>query len=228
MSSEDVQRHATDPLRPVSIISPILQVLYAISLDKGHQKLIHQLQKYQEEMPAIHPLPQDKSLDAEWRACYEGMLDNIKEHGYYKPQYKHGKLMRGCNLMCCGLCSVTTCLPCCIWDTVCFSSHVCCRKACCWGLYCICAKVSFDNIYEQKHKVRPHIKALISKSVIQDVCKKYLIEFDCCVAARNPRQARTANGIRAHLVEILKQYHAPYLEDDGNIDKLRNMVYKEM
>lgn len=79
-----------------------------------------------------------------------------------------------------------------------------------------------NNVFEKQYELPSHTRFDISKDVIKDVCMRYMKEFDCCVATH---RARAANEIRAHLIDMLKTYHSPLIEDTGDIAVLRNIVY---
>lgn len=163
---------------------------------------------------------------AEWRAHYEGVLENIKTNGRYQPSYKNTKFQRGwmlCNFI---ACTMSCCAPCCMYDTLCFTAEHCCGRACCpYGMYCLFGKTVMDNTYECTNRITPHTRVDVSRDVVIDVCKKYLIELDMCVIQRTVKAARMANEIREHLVYIIQQYLGhPALADDGDINKLRIMI----
>lgn len=83
-----------------------------------------------------------------------------------------------------------------------------------------------ESTYEKGNKIQPHTTFDVSEATVRDMCKRYLIEFDACVAARTVKQARMANEIREWLVYILQTYLGQSgLEDDGDIAKIRKLVY---
>lgn len=165
--------------------------------------------------------------DAEWRVHYEGILDNILKNTVYKPEMHYSAPKRAwyiCNFF---ACSVVCCAPCCAYDTACCISERVCGAACCpYGMYCLLGKTIVDDIYKEKNKIAPHTTLDVSPETVRDVCKKYIIEFDLCVAKRTARDACTANSIREMLVSILQRYLRQWnLTDDGDICKLRKIVY---
>lgn len=165
-------------------------------------------------------------FDTEWRAHYEGILENIKTNATYKPPYKHSTPKRAWTLCSFAACTMACCTPCCVYDVVCCSVHRLCGASCPHGMYCLFANTVIDNTYEHKNRIAPHTKFDVSSETVRDVCKKYLIEFDMCIVQRTARHACMANEIREFLVYIIKNYlDRPDIYDDGNVDKLRNIVY---
>lgn len=166
------------------------------------------------------------NIDNEWRAHYEGILENIKKNGRFIPAYKHSKPKRVWSIFNFAVCSATCCAPCCIYDILCCSTEKCCGQPCCpYGMYCLFGHTIVSNIYERNNRIRPHTKFDISRETVVDVCKKYLIEFDMCLIQRTAKAACVANEIREYLVFIIREYlDHPTLTDNGDINKLRVLI----
>lgn len=161
--------------------------------------------------------------DAEWRAHYEAVLENIKQN----IQYKHPLQQRACSLYNCVICSALCCAPCCLYDTVCCSLQRLCGCSCSHGMYCLLASAVIDKTYERTNKVLPVKNSNVSPETVRDVCKKYMIEFDMCVVQRTVKHARMANEIREFLVHIIQMHLKRYdVRDDGDVDKLRKIVFE--
>lgn len=168
----------------------------------------------------------NKKIDKEWRDYYLQMLENIKKNGYYKEELKLSFAKRMCTFFSLGVCTFTCCSLCCVRDTVCCCvSKMCCSKHTWIPTYCLFAGAVIDNIYEAKNKIVPHTRWDVTQETLSDVCKMYLIEFDVAVTRRTAFDARIANSIRETLVYILQRYHIHSLKDDGDIDKIRTIVY---
>lgn len=165
-------------------------------------------------------------MDLQFREYYLNMLENIKKNGYYKLELKNSFPKRWWSLFNLGVCTFTCCAPCCIRDTLCCCvSNICCTQHKWMPTYCAFANHVLEGIYEKKNKIVPHTRLDVSPVTVMDVCKTYLIEFDMAIARRTAFDARIANSIRETVVNILQQYHMHRLKDDGDVDKLRTIVY---
>jgi hypothetical protein len=178
----------------------------------------------------------DNDINKSFQIFYMNKLDAITTgDAKAATQYANGRMRRAWGICSCTVCFTAFCIPCAVWDTLCLSSEFLCRKSCCWGASYLCASKSIDEIYKpvdgaMETYFKEH-RTSISAATVQKVCTSWMNAFDGFVTTRQVDDARKANIIRNKLVTLVRTY-APIsyevvtLEDNGDIDHLRNLIKK--
>lgn len=177
---------------------------------------------------AISPYFEKESV---WKSIHLERLREIVHQGRIQPKYKHKPGRRFWNVISTAVCIPTCCLPCVAWDTACCCMSVCCDHPFKWGCTCTAVSEVCNESFKDTRDVQ--LTAITSEDisifVMQHVCTEYLRAFDHQVALRTVDSARKANIIRSELFAIIRKYTPGFkyitLRDDGDINKVRNIVH---
>lgn len=178
-------------------------------------------------MAAITPMEQDYAM--QWRThqlcCLQLIL--IKGKDKLDNSYKNGPIRRAWGIVSLFGCVATVCSPCVVWDTTCVALHCIGCGTNCYGCSCMCVSKGIEQVYERN---APRFATFsecsrLKRSDVIDVCKQFCVAFDTCIAQKTVEGARKANLIRERLVEILSNTIHPDIHDDGDINKLRRIVF---
>lgn len=177
----------------------------------------------------------ENNLEVIWTNAYDEMLKEVIATGSVQPKYKMGCARRTYNVVSTTICCSTVCSACLAWDCVC-----CCLGACCksnpfrWGCaFKTIAKVCDDTFQDTRHEKLAEIKSRhITYDTLKSMSLKYIHAFDQQVALKTVASAKRANIIREMTFQMLRQYAPGFkyigLYDDGNIERLRKIVEKEL
>lgn len=174
----------------------------------------------------IAPLKSIEDWNKDWIKWHLQLLSLILETGKCNPEPVYSCPKKAWFIFTLTACTSSCCLPCCLWDTSCLLFECIHKHKFRYGCYLQCLVSSCEELHKtKKQEWSMYAFKPASHSCVIDVCKQYLIEFDCCVSKKTIQDAKKANIIREVVVNILQNNGYSALVDDGDIDKLRNIVY---
>lgn len=174
------------------------------------------------------------SITDRWVEFFTQQLEEIVKTGKYVPKYAHSLPKRVNYAVTLTCCATTCCAPCCMWDTMCSLTEIVCKKSCCWGMFCtFIGRSCADMMHDTKDDIWKEFeeqKKEIDLEKMQDICKRYLIEFDLHVAMNNVEGAKIANQIRFQLHQMVHSFSPRPLHlciKESDVDALRRAIYEE-